>query len=414
VHPPLPLDSQRLRADFPILGAGPNTGRPLAYLDSAASAQTPRVVIDVLRDSYEGHYANVHRGVYAHAASATERFEGAREKVRRFLGARSPREIVFTRGTTEAINLVAWSWGRVNLGPGDLVVTTELEHHSNFVPWQQVAREYGADVRFVGVDEHGTLDLDDIERFAGEGNVKLVAVGHVSNTLGTVNPVAEIARRAHAIGAVVLVDGAQAAPHRAVDVQALDVDFYVFSCHKLPGPTGVGVLWGREQLLAAMPPWQYGGEMIRSVAVEGTTFNDLPWKFEAGTPAFVQAVGLGAAIDYLNEIGIEHVHAHERALTEYGHGRLLEVPGVTVHGPPVGQERGGILSFTMDCAHPHDIAELLDREDVNIRAGHHCTQPLMKRLGLGATARASVYLYNTHEDIDRLVEGLAHVRTVFA
>jgi cysteine desulfurase/selenocysteine lyase len=408
-----PLDPERVSADFPILQVGPNTGKRLAYLDSAASAMKPRAVLDSLRHTYEEAYANVHRGVYAHAAAATANFEGARETVRELLNARTPREVVFTRGTTEAINLVAYSWGRANLGPGDIVVTTELEHHSNLVPWQQACLATGAELRFIPVDSDGVLDVSDLEALAQGGTLKLVSVVHVSNSLGTHTPLDVVVPWAKSHGALVLVDGAQSVPHRRVDVQALGIDFLAFSGHKLFGPSGAGALWGREELLAAMPPWQFGGEMIRRVEYGSTTFNDLPWKFEAGTPAIAEVTAMGAAIRYLQSLDIDAVHAHEQRLTAYAHERLLEVPGLRVLGPALGEERGGVLSFLIDGTHPHDIATMLDQYDVNVRAGHHCTQPLMKRLGIHATARASVYAYTTHEDIDRLIEGLAEVRRVF-
>ena len=408
-----PLDPERVSADFPILQVGPNTGRRLAYLDSAASAMKPRQVIDALRSTYESAYANVHRGVYAHAAEATERFEAAREAVRSLLNARSPREVIFTRGTTEAINLVAYSWGRTNLGPGDIVVTTELEHHSNLVPWQQACAATGAELRFIPVTDDGVIDTSTLEQLAEGGRLRMVAVVHVSNSLGTHVPLDVIVPWAKSHDALVLVDGAQSVPHRTVDVQAMGIDFLAFSGHKLMGPTGAGALWGREELLAEMPPWQFGGEMIRRVEYGATTFNDLPWKFEAGTPAIAEVTAMGAAIRYLQELGIEAVHAHERELTRYAHERLLEVPGLRVLGPALGEDRGGVLSFLIDGTHPHDIATLLDTHDVNVRAGHHCTQPLMKRLGVHATARASVYAYTTREDVDRLIDGLDEVRRVF-
>lgn len=408
-----PLDPERVSADFPILQTGPNTGRRLAYLDSAASAMKPRQVIESLRFTYEESYANVHRGVYAHAAAATERFESAREQVRELIGASTPREVIFTRGTTEAINLVAYSWGRTNLGPGDIVVTTELEHHSNLVPWQQACLATGAQLRFIPVDDDGVLDVTGLDELVAGGRLRMVAVVHVSNSLGTHVPLDVIVPWAKSHDALVLVDGAQSVPHRQVDVQALGIDFLAFSAHKLFGPTGAGALWGREELLAAMPPWQFGGEMIRRVGYDVTTFNDLPWKFEAGTPAIAEVIAMGDAIRYLRELGIDAVHAHERAMTQYAHEQLLEIPGLRVLGPPLGSDRGGVLSFLIEGTHPHDIATLLDQHDVNVRAGHHCTQPLMKRLGVHATARASVYAYTTREDIDRLVDGLGEVRRVF-
>jgi cysteine desulfurase/selenocysteine lyase len=408
-----PLDPERVSADFPILQTGPNTGRRLAYLDSAASSMKPRQVIESLRFTYEESYANVHRGVYAHAAAATERFEAAREQVRELIGASTPREVILTRGTTEAINLVAYSWGRTNLGPGDIVVTTELEHHSNLVPWQQACLATGAQLRFIPVDDDGVLDVSGLDELVAGGRLRMVAVVHVSNSLGTHVPLDVIVPWAKSHDALVLVDGAQSVPHRSVDVQALGIDFLAFSAHKLFGPTGAGVLWGREELLAAMPPWQFGGEMIRRVGYDATTFNDLPWKFEAGTPAIAEVIAMGDAIRYLRGLGIDAVHAHERAMTHYAHEQLLEIPGLRVLGPPLGSDRGGVLSFLIEGTHPHDIATLLDQYDVNVRAGHHCTQPLMKRLGVHATARASVYAYTTREDIDRLVDGLGEVRRVF-
>ena len=408
-----PIDPERVSADFPILQAGPNTGRRLAFLDSAASAMKPQRVIDSLREVYESAYANVHRGVYTHAATATTNFEAARETVRELLNARSPREVIFTRGTTEAINLVAYSWGRANLGPGDIVVTTELEHHSNLVPWQQACLATGAELRFIPVDDDGVLDVSDLEALAAGGRLRMVAVVHVSNSLGTHTPLDVVVPWAKSHVALVLVDGAQSVPHRRVDVQALGIDFLAFSGHKLMGPTGAGALWGREELLAEMPPFLFGGEMIRRVEYETTTWNDLPWKFEAGTPAIAEVTAMGAAIRYLQELGLDAVHAHERELTRYLHEQLLAVPGLRALGPALGEERGGVVSFTIEGTHPHDIATLLDQHDVNIRAGHHCTQPLMKRLGVHATARASVYAYNTREDVDRLIEGLEDVRKVF-
>jgi cysteine desulfurase/selenocysteine lyase len=407
------LDPARVSEDFPILQAGPNTGRRLAYLDSAASAMKPRQVIDSIVQTYESAYANVHRGVYSHAARATERFEGTREKVRALLNARSPREVIFTRGTTEAINLVAYSWGRANLGAGDIVVTTELEHHSNLVPWQQACIATGAELRYIPVNDDGVLDVSNLAALAEGGRLRMVAIAHVSNSLGTIAPLDVVVPWARSHDALVLVDGAQSVPHRAVDVQALGIDFLAFSGHKLMAPTGVGALWGREELLAQMPPWQFGGEMIRRVRFDETTFNDLPWKFEAGTPAIAEVIAMGAAIDYLDELGIDAIHAHEQQITAYLHEQLLAVPGLRALGPKQGAERGGVVSFLIEGTHPHDIASLLDNHDVNVRAGHHCTQPLMHRLGVHATARASTYAYTTREDVDRLIEGLADVRTVF-
>ena len=408
-----PGDTLGVVGDFPIL-APDDSGRRIIYLDSAASSQKPRQVLDAMQDTYEHAYANVHRGVYAIAAEATSRFEAARESIRSFIGARSPREVIFTRGTTEAINLVAYSWGDANVGAGDVIVCSELEHHSNLVPWQQLALRTGALLRFLPVDEHGVMDVDALEGFAREGSLRLVAVAHVSNTLGTVAPVEAIVREAHRLGATVLVDGAQSAPHRPVDVQAIGCDFYAFSGHKMCGPSGIGVLWGREEVLAAMPPFQFGGEMISRVDYAQTTFNDLPWKFEAGTPAIVEAIGLGAAARYLDAVGMDRIAAHDHALSQYAVRGLQEIPGLALHGPRDGEERGGVLSFTLDCAHPHDIATMLDGHGVCVRAGNHCTQPLLRKMGIHATARASIYLYNTTEDIDQLVAAVHDVRRVFA
>jgi cysteine desulfurase / selenocysteine lyase len=402
------LDARKLRADFPIFQQRFH-GKPLAYLDSAVSAQKPRQVLDAQRGFYETSYTNVHRGVYLLAERATERFEGAREKVRAFINSPSTREIVFTRSATEALNLVAYAWGLDNLGPGDVVVATELEHHSNFVPWQQIATRTGAAFRPIPVDSSGELQLEALDPIAKQGSVKVVANNLVSNALGTINPVEALAAWAHEQGAIMVVDAAQAAPHRRIDVQKLGCDFLAFSSHKLCGPTGVGVLWGRAELLERMSPFNFGGEMIRKVTVGKTSWNELPYKFEAGTPPIGEAVGMGAAIDYLTEIGIEAIEEHERGLAAYALERLADVPGLHVFGPPA-ERRAGIVSFDIDGIHPHDVAQILDWEGVAIRAGHHCCQPLMARLGVAATNRASFYLYTIPEEIDRLVEGLHKVK----
>jgi cysteine desulfurase/selenocysteine lyase len=402
------LDARTLRADFPIFQQRFH-GKPLAYLDSAVTAQKPRQVLDALREFYETSYTNVHRGVYLLAEQATERFEGSREKVRAFINAASTREIVFTRSATEALNLVAYAWGLDNLGPGDVVVATELEHHSNFVPWQQIAKRTGAKFLPIPVDGSGELLLDALDAIAKEGRVKVVANNLVSNALGTINPVETLATWAHEQGAIMVVDAAQGAPHRRIDVQALGCDFLAFSSHKLCGPTGVGVLWGRAELLERMSPFNFGGEMIRKVTVEETTWNQLPYKFEAGTPPIGEVVGMGAAIDYLTEVGIEAIEEHEHALAAYALERLAEVNGIVLYGPPAGR-RAGLVSFNMQGIHPHDVAQILDWEGVAIRAGHHCCQPLMARLGVAATNRASFYLYTIPEEIDRLVEGLHKVK----
>ncbi|MHB1242250.1 MAG: cysteine desulfurase [Gaiellaceae bacterium] len=402
------LDVQRIRADFPYLEELLN-GKPVAFLDSAASTQKPRQVLDALRDFYEHRYANVHRGVYRLAERATEGYEGAREKVRGFLNAPSTREVVFTRSATEAINLVAYGWGLDNLGPGDVVVITELEHHSNFVPWQFVANRTGASFRHIPIDDAGELRLDTLDELAASGNVKVVANNLVSNSLGTINPVEKLAAWAHEQGAIMVVDAAQAAPHRAIDVQALGCDFLAISSHKLCGPSGVGALWGKAELLEQMSPFNLGGEMIRSVALDRTSWNELPYKFEAGTPAIAEAYGFGAAIDYLSEIGLGAIELHEHELTAYALGRLSELDWVRVFGPPA-ERRAGIVSFDVEGIHPHDVAQILDWEGVAVRAGHHCTQPLMSRLGVSATTRASFYLYTIPEEIDRLVDGLHKVK----
>ncbi len=401
------LDAHTLRTDFSIFQQRVH-GKPLAYLDSAVSAQKPRQVLDAQRGFYETSYTNVHRGVYLLAERATERFEGSREKVRAFINAASTREIVFTRSATEALNLVAYAWGLDSLGPGDVVVATELEHHSNFVPWQQIAKRTGAKFRPIPVDDRGELQLDALDAIAKQGSVKVVANNLVSNALGTINPVDKLAAWAHEQGAIMVVDAAQAAPHRRIDVQKLGCDFLAFSSHKLCGPTGAGVLWGRTELLEQMPPFNFGGEMIRKVTVEETTWNELPYKFEAGTPPIAEAVGMGAAIDYLSEIGIEAIEEHEHTLAAYTLERLADVPGLNVFGPPA-ERRAGIVSFDLEGVHPHDVAQILDWEGVAIRAGHHCCQPLMARLGVAATNRASFYLYTIPEEIDRLVEALHKV-----
>jgi len=406
------LDADRVRADFPIFERRVH-GKPLAYLDSANSAQKPRQMLDAMVSFYETSYANVHRGVYTIGQEATAAYEGARDIVRAFLNAPSRQEIIFTRDATEALNLVAYAYGRASCGPGDVIVATELEHHSNLVPWQVLAKDTGATLRFLRIDGHGELELDALGEIARSGRVRLLAVGDQSNSLGTVNPVRELADWVHAQGGVIVVDGAQSTPHRAVDVQALDADFFAFSGHKLCGPSGAGGLYGRRGLLEAMPPFLTGGEMIRSVRLDGTTYNELPWKFEAGTPAIAEVVGMGAAIGYLQSVGLDAIHAHEQELTRYALGLLDEVPGVTVHGPTDPTRRGAVISFSLQGIHPHDVAEILDRDAVCVRAGHHCTQPVMERLGLSSTTRASFYLYTVPEEIDRMVAGLHNVRRIF-
>jgi cysteine desulfurase/selenocysteine lyase len=405
------LDAQKLRTDFAVFDELVN-GKPVAYLDSASSTQKPRQVLDAMREFYEHSYANVHRGVYTLAERATAGFEGAREKVRAFVNAPSSREVIFTRSATESLNLVAYAWGLDNLGSGDVVVITELEHHSNFVPWQFIAKRTGATFAHIPIDDLGELQLDSLDRIAALGNVKVVANNLVSNSLGTINPVEKLAAWAHEQGAIMVVDAAQAAPHRPIDVQALGCDFLAFSSHKLCGPSGVGALWGRRELLEAMSPFNLGGEMIRSVRLDETSWNELPYKFEAGTAAIAEAYGMGVAIDYISEVGLEAIAEHEHELTAYALERLGEIPGLRLFGPPV-ERRAGIVSFELEGVHPHDIAQILNWEGVAVRAGHHCTQPLMLRLGVAATTRASFYLYSIPDDVDRLVDGIAKVKDTF-
>ncbi len=405
------IDARRLRADFPIFEQSFH-GKPLAFLDSAASSQKPRQMLDAMNVFYETSYANVHRGVYVLAERATEGLELAREKVRALVNAPSVREIIFVRNATEGINLVAYAWGLTNLGPGDLVVVSELEHHSNFVPWQYIAKRTGAGFRMISLDDQGELRLDELDTIARDGQVKVVATGIVSNSLGTVNPVERLAAWAHDNGAIMVADAAQAAPHRTVDVQAIGCDFLAVSAHKMCGPSGVGALWGRAELLEAMEPFLTGGHMIQSVGNDQTTWGELPHKFEAGTAPMAEAVGFGAAIDYLTEIGFDAIEQYEHELAAYALERLEELPWVTSYGPPAAR-RAGIVSFNVEGVHPHDVAQVLDFEGVAIRAGHHCCQPLMRKLGVVATNRASFYVYTIPEEIDRLVDGLHKVKKAF-
>jgi cysteine desulfurase / selenocysteine lyase len=404
------LDAYKLRADFPIFEQQIH-GKPLAYLDSAVSAHKPRQVLDRLREFYETSYANVHRGVYTLSERATAEYEGARDKVAAFINAPSSREIIFTRGATESLNLVAYAWGLDNLGPGDVVLVTELEHHSNFVPWQYIAKRTGAAFRAIPLDDQGELRLDALDEVAGGDRVKVVANNLVSNALGTINPVEQLAAWAHERGAIMVVDGAQAAPHHPIDVQALDCDFLAFSSHKMCGPTSVGALWGRLELLEAMAPFNLGGHMIRSVRLDETTWGQVPFKFEAGTQPIAEAVGFGAAVDYVSAAGLEAIEEHEQELVTVALERLGEIPGLKTYGPPPDR-RAGIVSFNLEGVHPHDVAQILDWEGVAIRAGHHCCQPLMAKLGVAATNRASFYLYTIPEEIDRLVAGVAKAKKV--
>jgi cysteine desulfurase/selenocysteine lyase len=403
------FDAAAVAAQFPILRREIG-GERIVYLDSGATAQKPEAVLEALDASLRLHNANIHRGVYTLAQEATERFEGARATIARFVGS-TPAETIFTKNATEAINLVAYAWGRRNVRAGDTIVLTPMEHHSNIVPWQLLAEEVGAQLAYAELTEDGRLDLDSLDALLARAP-KLVAVAHVSNVLGTRNPIAEIAARAHAVGAVVVVDGAQAAPHLPVDVGALGADFYAFTGHKLYGPTGVGVLCARRELLEAMPPFLAGGDMIGSVDFERSTWKELPWKFEAGTSPYVEATGLGTAAAWLEGLGLDAVHAHEEAITGYALERLAEVPGLTVYGPAL-EHRGALASFALDGVHPHDVAEILSRANVCVRAGHHCAQPLMRRLGVPATTRASFAVHTTKDDIDALVTGLHEVRRVF-
>ena len=409
-RPAPPLDAARLRADFPILSR-PVHGRPLVYLDNAATTQKPRAVIDAVSSYYEELNANVHRGVHLLSERATRAYDDARATVARFIGAADPREVIFVRGTTEAVNLVAQTFGRRSVGAGDEVLVTGLEHHSNIVPWQMLCEEKGAALKAVPIDDAGDLDLDAFDALLGP-RTRLLAVTQISNALGTVTPLAELVRRAKARGVPVLVDGAQGLPHLGVDVAALGADFYAFSGHKVYGPTGIGVLWGRRELLERMPPWQGGGDMILSVSFEKTVYNELPHKFEAGTPNIAGALGLAAALDYLTRAGPEAVAAHEQALLAYALDALSSVPDLRIVGAP--RRRAGVVSFLLGDVHPHDVGTVLDRHGIAVRAGHHCAQPLMRRLGVAATARASFGLYNVREDVDALVRGLHAVREVFA
>ena len=402
-----------IAADFPILAQLTSRGKRLAFLDSAASSQKPQAVIDALVHYYTHDNANIHRGVYELATRATDAFEGARAKIARFINAAEPAEVIWTRNSTEAINLVSFTWGMANLKPGDVILTTELEHHSNLVPWQLLAAKTGAELRYITVDAEGVHELDDLdEKLRG---VKLLTFSDVSNTLGTIAPVKILIDAAHAVGAVVLVDGSQSVPHMKIDVRALDVDFFVASGHKMCGPTGIGFLYGKRALLEAMPPFLTGGDMIREVGYAKTSFNELPWKFEAGTSNIADAIGLGAAVDYLETIGMDWIAAHERSLTAYALDAMepLVARGLAIYGPSDRTKRSGVISFNFADIHAHDMASILDTEGVCVRAGHHCTMPLMDKMGWPATARASFYLYNTEQDVDQLIFGLEKAATVF-
>jgi cysteine desulfurase / selenocysteine lyase len=406
-----PLDVDRIRADFPILSRTAH-GKPLVYLDNAATSQKPRAVIDAMSSVYEEHNANIHRGVYEFSERTTALFEGAREKVAKFINAPQTREVIFCRNATEGLNLVMNTWGREHIAAGDAIVTTVLEHHSNFVPWQQLAQQVGASLVVVDIDDDGRLRRDQFTAAMAK-RPKLVTLTQTSNGLGTVTPAKELTAEAHAAGALVVIDGAQSVPHAKVDVRDLDCDFLAFSGHKMLAPPGSGVVWGRAPILEKMRPFLYGGDMISRVAVDLTTWNDLPWKFEAGTSAYVDAIGLGAAVDYLEAVGMDKIHEHERALVAYALPRLRAIPGLTVFGPKTADDRVGVISFDLAGIHPHDVAQIFDSEGICVRAGHHCNQPLMTRLGTPATTRASFYLYNTFAEIDMLVAAIAKAKKLF-
>jgi cysteine desulfurase / selenocysteine lyase len=407
------IDIAAIRSAFPILGTNTAEGLPLIYLDNAATAQKPRAVIDALRHFYENDNANVHRGLYDLSRRATEAYEHARDRMARFINASFGDEVIWVRGATEGLNLVAHSWGGAHLRRGDEIVLSILEHHSNIVPWQLIAERTGAVVRFVDIDEQGRIRLDELRDIVASGDVRVVSIGHVSNAIGTIHPVREIAGIAHGAGALLVVDGAQGAPHLKVDVQALDCDFYALSGHKMCGPMGIGALWGRRELLDAMPPYMGGGEMIDYVGTDGSTFKKAPHRFEAGTPNVAGAIGLAAAADYLEAVGHEGLWAHEQELTRYGLERIGGTEGVTIFGPRDAGERTAVFSFALEGVHPHDVATIVDAEGVAVRAGHHCCQPLMRRLGVSATTRASCYLYNTTDEIDALGHALERARAVF-
>ena len=418
-----PIDVEAIRSDFPILdrkvggdvntpGEGPDDTIPLVYLDNAATTQTPDPVVETIVDYYRGYNANVHRGIHQLSQEASVAYEQAHDRLAEFVGASGGREeMIFTRNATEAENLVAYAWGLEELGPGDRIVLTEMEHHASLVTWQQIGKRTGADVEYIRVDDEGRLDMDHAAELIDD-TTRMVSVVHVSNALGTVNPVAELADMAHEVGAYIFVDGAQSAPNRPVDVEAIDADFFAFSGHKMCGPTGIGCLYGKRHLLEEMSPYTYGGDMIRRVTFEDATWEDLPWKFEAGTPVIAQGIALSAAVDYLEDVGMENVLKHEEQLAEYAYDRLTEDGDVTVLGPP-GDDRGGLVSFNLDGVHAHDLSSIINDRGVAIRAGDHCTQPLHDKLGVAASARASFYLYNTREEIDELVAGVDDARELF-
>lgn len=405
------LDVKAIKADFPILQIDTHPGSRLVYLDNAATSQKPGPVIEAMNTYYRKYNANVHRGIHRLSEEATEAYEGARERIARFINAPDPTTIIYTRNTTEALNLIVQSWGRANIGPGDEVLLTEMEHHSNIVPWQLLAAEKGCVIRYLPFTDEGLLDFEQLPVFLTE-RTKVFAFTAMSNVFGTINPVREMVAAAHAVGAMTVVDAAQSVPHLAVDVQDLDCDFLAFSGHKMCGPTGIGILYGKKALLEEMPPFLGGGDMILRVTFEGSSWNEVPWKFEAGTPSIAEAIGLGAAVNYLEQIGMDQIHAHEQFITGYAIEALSEVEGIKLIGPPITQ-RGGVASFTLAGVHPHDISQLVDQDGIAIRAGHHCAMPLHQKLGIPASARASFYLYTGTDDIDRVVTSLRRVRQVF-
>lgn len=407
------LLTENIRKDFPILQRMVRDGKPLVYLDNASTTQKPNQVIDAISDYYKNHNANVHRAVYALAEESTEAYEKTREKISKFLNIKNKEEVIFVRGTTEAINLVAYSWGRQNIKKGDIIVTTEYEHHSNIVPWQLLAKEKGAKLEYIGINDNGELILDHLDSYLKTGKVKLVTFSQMSNVLGTISNSEEIIKRCKKAGVKTLVDGAQSVPHMKVDIEKLDCDFFAFSAHKMLGPTGVGVLWVRKEILETMPPFHGGGDMIREVHKYETTWNDLPYKFEAGTPNIADVIGFSAAIDYLSNIGMDAIRQHEIDLTKYALEKMSQVKGITIYGVKDILNRGGVISFNFHDVHPHDVATIIDREGIAVRSGHHCAQVLMERLNVAATNRASFYIYNTKEDVDKLIKSLEKVSELY-
>ncbi len=407
------LSTENIRKDFPILQRMVRDGKPLVYLDNASTTQKPNQVIDAISDYYKNHNANVHRAVYALAEESTEAYEKTREKISKFLNIKNKEEVIFVRGTTEAINLVAYSWGRQNIKKGDIIVTTEYEHHSNIVPWQLLAKEKGAKLEYIGINDNGELILDHLDSYLKTGKVKLVTFSQMSNVLGTISNSEEIIKRCKKAGVKTLVDGAQSVPHMKVDIEKLDCDFFAFSAHKMLGPTGVGILWVRKEILETMPPFHGGGDMIREVHKYETTWNDLPYKFEAGTPNIADVIGFSAAIDYLSNIGMDAIRQHEIDLTKYALEKMSQVKGITIYGVKDILNRGGVISFNFHDVHPHDVATIIDREGIAVRSGHHCAQVLMERLNVAATNRASFYIYNTKEDVDKLIKSLEKVSELY-